>query len=214
MNFVLERIVDPATEPVTLAQAIQQVREFSSASQATQDQLSALIVNAREWVEDETGHALMDQRWRLTLGDNLLTGSDVSGYLPYATGVWAQNDSIYLRRTPVIALTKFVSVASDGTETAIAASAYSLLDAGSKWPRIVSAAGTWTDERLLIEYRAGYADMLGSPTGSAADVPQRFKQAILLHVEAHYNRDEKMMDKLMEAACHNVARLNAHIPFA
>lgn len=217
MNFVLERIADPDIEPVTLAQAIQQLREFSSISQAAQDELTALIVNARQWVEGETGQALIDQTWRMSIGDNLAwPGPDtnrVTG-INWGAFLWRDN-SIYLRRTPVLAITKFASVDDAGDETNIDADAYELRDAGTKYPRIVALnGGAWTAGALRIEFRAGYADRLGSPTQGAERVPQQFKQSILLHVEAHYNRDEKMMDRLIEAACNNVARLVAHVPFA
>lgn len=212
MNFVLDRIVEPDVEPLSLAQAIQQVREFSSIGTAAQDQLTDLIVTAREWFEKQTALALVDQTWRLTLGDNLLTGSDVSGYQPQAFGTWTRSDSIYLRRTPVIALTKFVSVAADGTETAVETDAYSLLDAGSRWPRIVSTTGTWLDERLLIEYRAGYVDRIGSPTGSVTSIPKLATHAIRLYLEAQYSRDEKKMPLLIDAANCIANDMSAHIP--
>lgn len=214
-TFTLERISDPTIEPVTLDEAIRQVREFSSLEQAGQDELTRLITNAREWVEDETGQALIDQTWRLSIGnDIILTDTTPTTGLYWGAFSWAGN-RLYLRRTPVLQITKFVTVASDGTETDVDTDTFTLCDAGSKYPYIYAPnGGAWTTGAIIIEFRAGYADLLGSPTGSADDVPARFKQAILLHVEAHYDRDEKMMEKLMQAACNNVARLVAHLPFA
>ena len=42
--------------------------------------------------------------------------------------------------------------------------------------------------------------MTGSPTGSAADVPERYKQAMKLWIEANYDRDDKMMALLLDTA--------------
>lgn len=202
MNFVLERVTQPSIEPVTLAEAIQHLREFSSISQATQDQLTALIVAGREWAEDYTGRALIEQRWRLTVG---------SGSLPFAytdsntvSGIYAgvfdpRTDGILLRKSPVIALVSVASVDSLGVETALDVADYEVMEADSKWPRVVAS---WSGSTLRFVYRAGFAAGVGSPdpTPDAALVPERFKQAIKLWVEAMYDRDEKLMPMLLIAA--------------
>ncbi len=59
--------------------------------------------------------------------------------------------------------------------------------------------GGWpTSENAIaqIDFRAGFLD----PTDTDTSVPAIFKRAMKLHIEAHYNRDEKMMEKLITAA--------------
>ena len=45
-------------------------------------------------------------------------------------------------------------------------------------------------------------------------VPERFKQAMKLWVEAHYDRDEKMMQQLLDAAENIAKRLKGQVGFA
>lgn len=213
MKFVLERTDAPAVEPVTLAELIQHVREFSSIPQAAQDQLTGLIVAAREWAEDYTGRALVEQSWRLSLDRRLgnAPGGSLMPFLAPENGYgWYQGDCLerlsgwLLRKSPVIAITSFVNVDDDGAETEIDADSYRLGDADSKWPTIVPVplGSPWSGNLFRVSFRAGYAPAVGSPDPeSDLDlVPQRFKQAIMLHAEAHYDRDEKMMEKLLAAA--------------
>jgi len=207
--FLLERISDPEIEPVTLAEIIQHVREFSSLSQESQDELTGLITVAREWAEEYTGRALIDQAWRITINDAIpVIGDTVSGFIGpggpyfYALGWqrWCQRREILLRKSPVLAVTSFVTADSAGVETVVDPATWALTEPDSKAPRIAALSGaSWTaGTALKIEFRAGFIDMIGSPpTGT---VPMRFKQAIKLHAEAHYDRDEKMMGKLLEAA--------------
>ena len=60
MNFVLERLTQPEMEVVTLAEMKRHLRLFSSVTDEDAD-ITALIVAAREWVEDYTGRVLVDQ---------------------------------------------------------------------------------------------------------------------------------------------------------
>ena len=90
---------------------------------------------------------------------------------------------------------------SDGAETTIDAATYQLREADSRWPTVVRLSGTtWATGTYRILFRAGFADQTSSPTTGAEVVPQRFKQAIRLYAEALYNRDERLMEKLLEAA--------------
>ncbi len=50
-----------------------------------------------------------------------------------------------------------------------------------------------------MTYRAGYVDLTGSPTGSVASVPARYKAAIKLVAEAHFYGGPDM-SKLFDAA--------------
>lgn len=230
MNFTLERVSHPEIEPVSLAEIRRHVREFDDVTE-NDDDLEALIIGAREWAEDYTGRALIDQSWRLTIhgcpgsfagGDNV--GGTRDGSLPVGYGYycgawsWGRNGEILLRKAPVLAISSFVSVDSDGAETTIDPATYELREADSKWPRLVALNGaSWSASMsgdLRIEYRAGFADQTGSPQQGATVVPVRFRQAIKLHVEAMYDRDEKMMPILLETAQALLKPERAELQFA
>ncbi len=217
MRFTLQRLTQPAIEPVSLAEIIQHVREYTTIDTATQNELTGLVTAAREWVEDYTGRALVDQTWRLTLlgrpgsyagGDNVYGTHD--GRLPVGYGYYSgqlqigRQGEIPLQKSPLLQITKFVTLDAAGLETDVDAATYELRDGGAKWPRVVALNGatwsTWLTGDMRIEYRAGFADQTGSPQTGAEVVPERFKQAIKLWVEANYNRDEKMMPLLLKTA--------------
>jgi hypothetical protein len=204
MKFALERVTQPDIEPVTLAEMIQHMREFTSIPQAAQDELTRLTKAAREWAEDYTGRALIDQTWKLSIGaDNFNFGfTDANRVTGIYYGDWFANaNGIMLRKAPAIAIISFTTVNADGTETVVSPTLYEIREANSKWPRLVGLNGsTWNGCEMRITFRAGFANRLGSPTQGAEVVPERFKQAIKLHAEAHYDRDEKMMQILLDAA--------------
>jgi hypothetical protein len=207
VRFVLARVINPAIEPVSLAEARVHLRAMSDSSEDVT--ITGLIVAAREWVEDYTGRALVEQKWALSLdrrigaaGQYPIPFPNPSNGYGWYQGEWSESVSGWLlRKSPVISVTEFVSIADDGTETAITAADYRLVDSDSKWPRIVPV-NSWAGDAFRITYRAGYAAGVGSPdpTPDVADVPQRYKQAILLHAEAHYDRDRDMMQRLLDAA--------------
>lgn len=210
--FVLERLVGPDIEPVTLAEIRSQVREFDDVT-ANDSDLSALVTAGREWVEDYTGRALIDQTWRITLpgrtrwylGSNSVTTpiypSGFGWFGAHEWLHWFRVGEILLRKAPIIAITAFVSVDTAGAETAVDSTTYELREKDSKWPRIVPLSGAaWPSSDLRITFRAGFADRLGSPTEGSEVVPTRFKQAIRLWVEANFDRDEKMMPLLLTTA--------------
>lgn len=213
MRYVLERVTNPSIEPVTVAQMITHLREFSSLSADRQEEIADLITTAREWAEEHTGRALVEQSWRLTLDRRLENpmnfplppqGWPENGY-GWLTGSMPDNwrQGWLLRRSPIIAITSFVSIADDGTETAIDPAAYLLQQPDSKFPRVMgTGGGSIAGDKFAITYRAGFAPGVGSPDPEpdVALVPKTFTQAIKLYAGALYDRDKDMMDKLMKAA--------------
>jgi hypothetical protein len=207
--FLLERISEPVAEPVTLAEAKIHLRTF--ASDTSEDNLiSQLITSARQWAEEYTGRALVDQQWRVTVNGrspSVIEPAPAWGNVPAFSaagwGWWQRHHEILLRKSPVIALTLFVTADSTGAETTVDAATYALTEPDSRQPRILPLDGsTWNNAALKVEFRAGYATIAGSPVlaSDLAAIPARFKQAILLHAEAHYDRDERMMQTLLTAA--------------
>jgi uncharacterized phiE125 gp8 family phage protein len=199
MRYVLERVSGPATEPVTLAEAKRHLREFSTVTDNDAD-ITALIQGAREWVEEFTGRALIEQQWRLSIGDQALVDT-VSQPARYCAPRETLGTEIYLRKSPALAIVSFVSVDAAGVETAVDADSYALRDASSRWPRVVALNGAnWSTGVYKIVFRAGYADTVSSPAQDASVVPERYKQAMKLWIEAMYDRDERMMETLLKTA--------------
>ena len=202
--FALERVSDPVSEPVTLAQMKLHLNEFTAVT-SHDTEITNLIVAAREWVEDYTGRALIDQSWRLTIGtyEALYSNVDSDTVSGYYRGPQAKtNDgSILLLKSPALSIVSFDSVNADGTLTAVDSTTYELRQADSKDPRIAALSGAqWLTSQKRIVFRAGFADLDSSPVGDADDVPERFKQAMKLWVEANYDRDKDMMERLLDVA--------------
>lgn len=203
MRFVLERVTEPEVEPVTLAQMRRHLRLFDDITE-DDDDISALITAARQWVEHETGRALIEQRWRLSLSSEF-TGSGYDSVaepppLGYCGTVRLSNE-IQLRRSPVLSIVSFGSVDAAGDETALDAATYELREADSKWPKLVGLSGaSWSFGTYRIVFRAGYADTTASPGEDGSVVPGLYKQAIKLWVEANYDRDANMQTLLDVAA--------------
>lgn len=202
--FALERVSDPASEPVTLAEMKLHLREYDGVT-SHNDEITNLIVAAREWVEDYTGRALIDQSWRLTIGEYeaIFANVDSDTVTGYYRGPQKKtlDGSILLLKSPALSITSFDTVNADGTTTAVDSDTYELRDADSKDPRLAPLSGAqWTAAQKRIVFRAGYADLDSSPVGTAADVPERYKQAMKLWAEAMYDRDKDMMEKLLDGA--------------
>lgn len=199
--FILERIVDPSDEPVTLAELKKQMRTYAS-DVSEDDYITGLGVAAREWVESYTGRALLTQSWRLTIDNHRgwnwpIVLDAVRG--PYWGPFWGdfffpRTGEIRLRRAPAASVDKFVSIdPATRAETAVPTNQYSLTEQNSKFPRIVPMNGAnWSFGIFKVEFTAGFDD--------ADLLPRKFKQAILLHAEAHYDRDPTMTEKLIAAA--------------
>jgi hypothetical protein len=196
MRWFLERVTQPDIEPLDLESMKRHLHEFISVT-TRDDDITGLIQGAREWAEDATGRALIDQQWRLTITDNpALVDAVQEPSCP--CGVYTPRPSeILLRRSPVLSIVSFVTVDSEGDETAVDSDTYELRLANSKWPRIVALNGaTWNTGTYRIVFRAGYADRDVSPPEDASEVPFRFKQAMKLWAQATYEPDEHSQEVL------------------
>jgi hypothetical protein len=71
-------------------------------------------------------------------------------------------------------------------------------------------SSTWGSANIRITFRAGFADMTGSPQDDASVVPERFKQAMILWVKSNYDDDPASF----EAAKNLAMPLRAHVGFA
>lgn len=205
MKYVLERLTSPEVEPIALADMKIHLRVQSGVT-TDDDLITSLIQAGREWLEHRTGRALIDQQWRQTIGNYgsrfaNVDSDTVAGY--YYRGYLDDrgDGTILLRRSPVLAVVSVKTIATDGTLTTIDPSTYEVREPDSKWPRLVTLSGNgFGGTAMRIDFRAGWADRDVSPQETGAVAPATLLAALRLWVEAHYDRDERMMGKLIAAA--------------
>lgn len=163
-HYGLQRTTEPSEEPVTLAQAKQQLKLEEITDE--DDLLSALITAAREYGELVTRRTFVTSTWTMTLDD-----------FPYV------HRAIELRMPPLASVTSITYIDTNGDSQTLAASTYDV-DTSSVPGRVVlKPSESWPETEYLranavtIVYVAGYGD--------AGDVPQRLRQAVLL-LAAHW----------------------------
>jgi len=157
--MALFRTVEPAAEPVTLADAKAQLR-ITHVSE--DDLLAGLIRAARDDVERATGVAMIDQAWRLTLDD------------------WPPRGTTHLLRHPVKEILSVTTFGPDGEASLVDPSRYEL-DALSRPARLhfeQAAPALKAMNGVEIDFTAGFGE-------AGPDVPDLLKRAILLLV-AHW----------------------------
>jgi uncharacterized phiE125 gp8 family phage protein len=180
----------PDIEPVSLAEIKRHLRIDEDMTEDDED-LDGLITAGRQHVERFTGLALIDQTFEVSLDAYPVSG-------------------VIRLKAPLLSVATFEYSDDDGLYVALDDSEY-VLDTLYREPRLVTAYGvTWpttiaASNSVRIRYRAGFADRTGSPTEGPELVPGPLKTAIKLHAEAYYDRDERMMEKLL-AACDNLCR--------
>lgn len=175
----LSLVTGPQQEPVSLEEAKAHLR----VSGTTDDYLiHGLIVTAREWCEKETRRKLITQTWALTLDE------------------WP-TFPITLPILPVQSVTVAYVDENDDTQTWL--SDNYTIDTSREPARIVLASDgelptlLGDPNSVTISIVAGY--------GLAAKVPQKLGIAMLLHIQAHYDRDVRDMEILLKAATNLLA---------
>lgn len=172
MESSWRRTVEPVNEPVTTAQAKAHLRVEHSADD---DLIDALVMAARQRLEEETGRAWITQTWQLTLLN------------PPA------GRAIRLPRPPLISVTSVTYRDADGDTQTLAGSDYQVvtqvspglvwLSVNSGWPSGPNdgTLGLWT-----VTYTAGWG-------ATAATVPGPLVQALLLLVGHLYENREAVV---------------------
>lgn len=162
--MALRLTVEPATEPVSTAEAKAHMRVVHSSDDTL---IAALIVAARKQAENILGRSLLPQTWQKTFDE-----------FP---------DSIELPYPPIQSVTTVDYVEPDGSPVTLTAASYAV-DIASEPGWIVPAYGyDWPDTReqinaVTVTYVAGYANV--------GAVPQAIKQWILLMVGHYYENRE------------------------
>lgn len=170
----LALVTAPIAEPVTLAE----LRAQCKLTDTTEDaRLAGLMLNATEWAQGFCGRVFMPQTWDYTLDS---FASEIE--LPIA---------------PVQSITSITYKDAAGATQTLSASAYEV-NLKSVVTRIRCADGySWPDtartyNAVTIRFVAGYAE-------GHRDM-QRIKAAVLLHAEAHFDKDERLIQTLLRAA--------------
>ncbi len=185
---------------ISLAEAKRHIRAFADIT-TEDDDILEMITEAREWVEDYTGRALVDQTWRMTVdftGSFLMSprypfvADRVIGFRPDEMLLLQRGNQLSLRRSPVIALTRVATISSTGVETELDVDDYVISGAGTRWPRISLA--TWSGDPMIFEYRAGFANMEVSPQDNPqVVVPKLLKRAMKLIIGHCYEHREPII---------------------
>lgn len=157
--MTLFRTVEPAVEPVSVAQAKAQLK---IAHDSEDDMIGGLIAAARDEVERTAGKALIAQSWRLSLDD------------------WPRAGPVLLRRGPVTQILSITVFGKDGEATVLAPETY-VTDLDSTPARLHldnPADPAVALNGIEIDFSAGYGE-------AGTDVPDLLKRAIMLLV-AHW----------------------------
>lgn len=171
-------VTGPTVEPITLAELRTHLRIDAEDDDAL---LASLIFAAREWIEGQTKRVLTLQTLDFTWDHGW----------PHV----CHRLEIRLPVSPVSSVTSVSYVDEAGVTQTLSAALYTAsLD--SDTPRIVPAYNadwpTVRDVPAAVTVRAvcGYGN-------TQSDVPEPLRLAVKMHVEAHYDRDERTMDMLM-----------------
>ncbi len=171
--------VAPATEPVTAAELRTQLRTDST--DLPDAQADAYIEEARQEFEDQTGLALINQSWQLTLDrwpayrdggewwDGVRDGAinDLHG----------GDQSVHMPRYPLSSVTTVTTYDEDSNSTAVTVSSTFDVDTQQRPGRISLQSGaTWPTalrptNAIEVVYVSGYG-------ASASDVPAPLRRAV------------------------------------
>jgi uncharacterized phiE125 gp8 family phage protein len=169
----LKLITAPLELPVTLAEARAHLRVTSTTEDAL---ILALLYAATEHAEDFTRRRFITQTWELVLDR-----------FP---------EEFALPNPPLQSVSSLKYLDEAHVEQTLASSAYQV-DVVSEPGRVTAAIDTsWPSlsekiNAVTLRFVCGY--------GGATKVPFAIKAAVLLHVEAHFDKDERLMEKLLTA---------------
>jgi len=152
--MTLFRTVEPAAEPVTVADVKAQLRLDHSSEDAL---IADLIRAARAEVEQATGCALIEQSWRLTLDD------------------WPRGDCVLLQRFPVKRILSVTIYGRDGG-AAIVDPATMLLDHRSRPARLFFETKPQPGRAangIEVDFVAGFGQ-------AGTEVPDLLKRAVIM----------------------------------
>lgn len=178
------RVIEPATEPVSLAEMKAHLRLTGTA----EDELvGQLIAAARAQVEQETRRALISQGWRLYLDQ------------------WSAGRVVQLPVAPVQGISQILVFDEDGVPHALAETDWRLDKSTSPARiRVKPGAGLPSSAVMAIEidFTAGYG-------AAAGDVPETLRQSIRLLAAHWFEHREAGTELAMASVPHGLDRLLA-----
>jgi len=167
----IKLITGPAIEPVSLPEAKLHLRVDGDDDDTA---IVAQLMAARRWAEQATWRAFITQTWELTRNE-----------FPGLT-------QLQLPRPPLQSVTSVKYTVDAGTEYTYASTNY-IVDVDNEPGKIVlKSTSTWPSDVLYpvngvrIRFVAGYGD-------DAEDVPEHFRQAILLLLGHWYENREQVV---------------------
>lgn len=175
----------PAVEPVGTVEAKAHCRVDVDDDDAL---LDALVVAARQYVEQVTRRSLVTQTWDLFLDG------------------WPAGDTLVVPVPPLQSVTAVTYTDDAGTTRTVSSADY-VVDTANEPGRVrLTSSASWPSETLQVvngvqvRFVAGFGD-------AGADVPQPIRQAILLLVGHWYENREAV-------AVHSFATFPKEIPLA
>lgn len=174
----LVTVTGPTSEPMTLAEA----RSQCSLSHTLDDaRLAGLILDAREWAQGYTRRAFMEQTF-----DYFLHEFPQEIRLPIGP-VQSITSIQYYPTTPTSPVGR-LTLGAEYYDADLVSMVPTIYQAeGYEWPSTYERTNAVV-VRFVAGYTAQHPDLLTA------------RQAMLLHVEAHYDRDPASFDSLMAAA--------------
>ena len=171
----LNRTTGPASEPVTTAEAKKHL-ELLSTDSTHDSAIDDFIAAGREQVEHDTGYALITQNHTLSFAEFPSQRWACPSYPRLDTTV------IPLEIRPIQTIDSITYYDSNNSQQTLATSVYGLntaqrlcyLKYNQSWPSVTPQYGG-----IVISMTTGY--------GSAANVPNLFKQMILMQVQAWFD---------------------------
>lgn len=169
----------PAIEPVTAAELQTHLRENSTS--LTDSVADAFITEARQWIEEVLGCAMITQSWTLTLdawpAPRMAWWDGVrEGYIGAMETEGGRPD-VYLPRWPLASITSCTTYDEAGTATVVVVADKFNVDTPGHIGRITLKAGqTWpvalqANNAIKIVYAAGYG-------AAASDVPALMRRGV------------------------------------
>lgn len=175
---IYRRTVEPAAEPVTLAEA----KSHLNITHSNDDTfIGTLIAAARDHAEQFTRRALVQQTWRLNMDD-------------------FPNFELRLDKPPVISVTSVKYYDIDNVQQTLVEGTDYTVDTYSEpgwlWPAVTGWPTVYPDgiNGVEIIFVAGYSNSGASPLNYADRVPESIKAGILLHVGHLYEHRESVGD--------------------
>lgn len=148
--------------------------------------ITRLIVEAREYVEDLTGRAVITQTWDCYLERWPCSDRIVLPFGNLASVVFVTYKDTVGAVTTLTENIDYLVETNGGQHGAI------VLPYGNTWPN----STLYPSNPITIRYVCGY--------GLAASVPEEIKGAIYYHVMANYTMDPKTMGVLLESVDHKL----------